>query len=73
MALQMEEMDILSGCIGWQLEGVRAVESTAAGCRELTLLLGPLFRLRLLLAPPAASPATAQAVLELASPGARRS
>lgn len=73
MAVQMEEMDILSGCVGWQLEGLHAIEGNAAGGRELTLLLGPLFRLRLLLAPPAASPATAEAVLEFASPGARQS
>ena len=59
-------MDILSGCVGWQLEAVHSTEGNAA---ELCLRLGPLFRLRLTLPGPETAPKLAQARLELTTPG----
>lgn len=63
---QVEEMGILSGCVGWQLEAVRSTEGNAA---ELCLRLGPLFRLRLTLPGPRTAQKVAQARLELTTPG----
>ncbi|BDA49326.1 probable kinetochore protein spc7 at C-terminar half [Coccomyxa sp. Obi] len=62
---KVEEMDILSGCVGWQLEAVRSAEGNAT---ELCLRLGPLFRLRLTLPGPGTAPQAAQARLELTTP-----
>jgi hypothetical protein len=70
LAEQVEEMDILSGCVGWQLEAARSLPGNAVFGGQLCLRLGPLFRLQLLLPTPGSAPKEAQARLELVSPGA---
>jgi hypothetical protein len=62
--LQSEELDILAGCVGWQLEGAQLRSKEGA----LSLRLGPLFRLRLALAAPDQA-TTARGRLELTRPG----
>lgn len=59
-------MNILSGCVGWQLEAVRRAEGNAT---ELCLRLGPIFRLRLTLPSPGSAQEVAHARLELTTPG----
>ena len=57
-SLQLEGLDILTGCVGWQLES----QAADAGTLGASLRLGELFRLHL-------APTTGGATLELVAPG----
>lgn len=63
---QGEELDILEGCVGWQLEAVPAGD-IAKGA--LCIRMGPFFRLRLTFTPVPDQMPTAHGCLELTRPG----
>ncbi len=65
---QVEEMDILSGCVGCQLEAGHSGSEGSPCIRELCLRIGPLFRLQLQL--PASGTNKYCARLELVNTGA---
>lgn len=56
--LQLEGLDILAGCVGWQLES-QAADADTLGA---TLRIGELFRVHVV-------PATGEATLKLVAPG----
>ena len=65
-ATQGKELDILEGCVGWQLE---ACSAGVDGQRTMSIRLGPFFRLHLAFAPVPDQAPTAHGCLELTHAG----
>lgn len=64
--MQVDELDILAGCTGWQIERL----AVKAGHGELALRFGPLFRVNIFVGPgPSGAGMQAQGYLELTRPG----
>ena len=64
-SVQVDELDILTGCQGWSLES----GPTKPQALELCLRYGPLFRLRLFFDKSEDGPPAAQGFLDLTSSG----
>ena len=63
--LQAEEMDILAGLVGWQLESLQRIK----GSSEIRLRMGGIFRLHLSITPVGLDASAVHGSLGLLNPG----